>query len=65
MTSFFVQVWMSPQCAQVNLCFFTLDVCQRFSSIVCPVSVSLDVEGQRTSKLLTLGPTFAFGRRGG
>jgi hypothetical protein len=29
------------------------------------VSVSFDVEGQRTSKLLMLGPIFGFGRRGG
>jgi hypothetical protein len=40
-------------------------VCQRFSSIVLPVSVSFDVEGQRTSTLLMLGPVFGFGRRGG
>jgi hypothetical protein len=42
-----------------------LAVAQRFSSIVFPVSVSFDVEGQRTSKLLMLGPTFGFGRLGG
>jgi hypothetical protein len=29
------------------------------------VSVSFDVEGQRTSKLLMLGRAFVFGRRGG
>jgi hypothetical protein len=34
---------------------------QSFSSIVRPVSVSLDVEGQRTSKLLMFGAAF-FGR---
>jgi hypothetical protein len=56
---------MRPQCAQVNLCVLTVAVRQRFSSIVRPVSVSFDVEGQRTSKLLTLGPSFAFSRRGG
>jgi hypothetical protein len=56
---------MLPQCAQVNFCVFSLAVAQRFSSIVLPVSVSFDVKGQRTSKLLMLGPTFAFGRRGG
>jgi hypothetical protein len=33
--------------------------------MVRPVSVSFDVEGQRTSKLLMLGPVFGFGRRGG
>jgi len=33
--------------------------------MVLPVSVSFDVEGQRTSRLLRLGPGFAFGRRGG
>jgi hypothetical protein len=42
-----------------------LAVAQRSSSIVLPVSVSFDVEGQRTSKLLKLGPTFGLGRRGG
>jgi hypothetical protein len=31
--------------------------------MVLPVSTSFDVEGQRTSKLLT--PTFGFERRGG
>ena len=40
-------------------------VCQRFSSTVLPVSVSFEVEGQRTSKLLILGPAFDFARRGG
>jgi hypothetical protein len=49
----------------VNFCAFILAVCQRFSSIVRPVSVSFDVDGQRTSKLLMLGPVFGFGRRGG
>jgi hypothetical protein len=49
----------------VNFCVFILAVRQRFSSIVRPVSVSFDVEGQRTSKLLMLGPVFGFGRRGG
>jgi len=56
---------MLPQCAQVNFCAFTLAACQRFSSIVRPVSVNFDVEGQRTSRLLMLGPAFGFGRRGG
>ncbi len=56
---------MLPQCAQVNFCAFILAVCQRFSSIVRPVSVNFDVEGQRTSRLLMLGPAFGFGRRGG
>jgi hypothetical protein len=49
----------------VNFCFLSLAVAQRFSSIVLPVSVSFEVEGQRTSKLLMLGPVFGFGRRGG
>jgi hypothetical protein len=49
----------------VNFCSLTLAVAQRFSSIVLPVSVSFDVEGQRTSKLLMLGPSFVFGLRGG
>jgi hypothetical protein len=48
----------------VNFCVFNVTVGQRFSSIVLPVSVSFDVEGQRTSKLLMLGPAFGFGRRG-
>jgi hypothetical protein len=33
--------------------------------MVLPVSVSFEVEGQRTSKLLRLGPGFDFGRFGG
>jgi len=33
--------------------------------MVLPVSVSFDVEGQRTSRLLILEPAFGFGRRGG
>jgi hypothetical protein len=65
MTSCLVQLWTLPQCAQVNLCVFILAVRQRFSSIVLPVSVSFDVDGQRTSKLLMLGPILGFGRRGG
>ena len=65
MTSCLVQLWTLPQCVQVNLCVFILAVRQRFSSIVLPVSVSFDVDGQRTSKLLMLGPVFGFGRRGG
>jgi hypothetical protein len=64
-TSSFFQECTPPQCAQVNLCVFSLALGQRFSSIVLPVSVSFDVEGQRTSKLLMLGPAFTFGRRGG
>ena len=56
---------MPPQSTQVNFCVFTLVIGQRFSSIVLPVSVSFDVEGQRTSKLLIFGPAFTFGRRGG
>src|ERR1041385_3682968 len=36
-TSPFAQVWILPQCAQVNFCALTLAVCQRFSSIVRPV----------------------------
>jgi hypothetical protein len=47
----------------VNFCVLTFAVTHRFSSIVIPVSVSFDVEGQRTSKLLMLGPGFV--RRGG
>ena len=33
--------------------------------MVLPVSVSFEVDGQRTSRLLMLGPAFVFGRRGG
>src|SRR6516225_6620393 len=61
-TSPFVQVWTLPQCPQVNFCVFTLAVRQRFSSIVRPVSVNFDVEGQRTSKLFRLAPALGFGR---
>ena len=56
---------MPPQCAQVSFCVFTVAACQRFSSIVLPVSVSFDVDGQRTSKLLMLRRVFAFAGRGG
>jgi hypothetical protein len=62
---FLFQECTPPQCAQVNLCVFSFAVDQRFSSIVRPVSVSFDVERQRTSKLLMVGPVFTFGRRGG
>jgi hypothetical protein len=50
---------------QVTFCVFNFAIGQRFASIVLPVSVSFDVEGQRTSRLLMLGPVFGFGRRGG
>jgi len=43
----------------------SLAVAQHFSSIVLPVSVSFDVEGQRTSRLLMFEPAFIFCRRGG
>ena len=49
----------------MNFLFLTLAVAQRLSSTVCPVSVSFDVEGQRTSKLLMFGPGLVLGRRGG
>jgi|GEM_PF-3365519 len=65
MTSFFVQVWTLPQCAHVNFCVFTFAIGQRAASMVRPVSVSFDVEGQRTSRLLILRPAFALGRLGG
>lgn len=64
-TSSFVQLWTEPQCAQVNFCFFIFAVGQRFSSTVWPVSVSLDVDGHRTSKLFQFAPGLFFGRRGG
>jgi hypothetical protein len=50
---------------QVTFCVFNFAIGQRFASIVLPVSVSFDVDGQRTSKLLMLGLVFDFGRRGG
>ena len=56
---------MPPQCAQLTFCVFNLAIGQRFASMVLPVSVSFDVEGQRTSRLLILEPAFGFGRRGG
>jgi hypothetical protein len=56
-----VQLWTPPQWAQANFSGFTFAVGQRASSIVRPVSVSFDVEGQRTSKLFR--PTFGFDRR--
>jgi hypothetical protein len=58
-TSFLVQVCTAPQCEQVNFCVFTVSVCQCFSSTVFPVSVSFEVEGQRTSRLLIPGRVFA------
>ncbi len=64
-TSAFAQVWTLPQCAQVNFCAFIFVVGQRFSSTVRPVSVSFDVDGQRTSKLFSPAPSFGLGRRGG
>jgi hypothetical protein len=64
-TSAFVQLCTEPQWAQVNFCFFTFAVAQSFSSIVRPVSVSLEVVGQRTSRLFSPALRFAFGRRGG
>jgi hypothetical protein len=65
MTSAFVQVWTPPQWLHVNFRVLTLAALQSFWSIVFPVSVSLEVEGQRTSKVLILGAG-VFGRgRGG
>jgi hypothetical protein len=49
----------------VSFCIFILVVGQSVSSTVRPVSVSLEVDGQRTSKLFRLGRAFVFGRRGG
>jgi hypothetical protein len=49
----------------VTFCGFTVVIAQRFSSIVRPVSVSFEVEGQRTSKLFKSAPAFGFGRRRG
>src|SRR6476646_2187015 len=64
-TSSLVQLWTAPQYAQVNFCFFTLAAGQSFSSMVRPVSVSLEVEGQRTRRLFIPAVAFAFCRRGG
>jgi hypothetical protein len=50
---------------QVNFCGFIFAAGQRFCSIVRPVSVSFEVEGQRTSKLFKSAPAFGFGRRRG
>src|SRR6202011_741666 len=44
-TSAFVQVWTEPQCAQVSFCPFILAAGQSFSSMVRPVSVSLEGGG--------------------
>jgi len=49
----------------VNSCVFILALRQRSSCIVLPVSVSFEVEGQRTSKLFMSRPVFGFVRRGG
>jgi hypothetical protein len=59
------QLWTAPQWAQVNFCGFIFAADHRFCSIVRPVSVSFEVEGQRTSKLFKSAPTFGFGRRFG
>jgi len=59
------QLWTAPQWAQVNFCRFIFAPGQRFCSIVRPVSVSFEVEGQRTSKLFRSAQTFGFGRRRG
>jgi hypothetical protein len=58
-----VQLWTPPQWAQVNLCPFTFATGHNFSLIVRPVSVSFEVEGQRTNKLFML--IFGSGRRCG
>jgi hypothetical protein len=65
MTSAFVQLWTAPQWVQVNFCGFIFAAAQSFCSMVQPVSVSFDVEGQRTSKLFKSAPAFGFGRRRG
>jgi hypothetical protein len=53
-----------PQWAQVTVSGFILAAGQLFSSMVRPVSVSFEVEGQRTNKLFRPAPTFGFGRGG-
>jgi hypothetical protein len=47
----------------VNFCGFIFASGQSFCSIVQPVSVSFEVDGQRTSKLFKSAPAFGFGRR--
>jgi len=64
-TSALVQLWTAPQWAQVNFCGFIFVAAQRFCSMVRPVSVSLEVEGQRTNRLFRSAPAFGFGRRCG
>src|SRR2546430_5618460 len=64
-TSAFVQLWTEPQWAQFNFCFLTFAAGQRFSSIVFPVSVNFEVDGQRTSKLFRFKVVFGLIRRGG
>src|SRR4051812_32182930 len=64
-TSSLDQLWTLPQCEHVTFCFFTLAVAQSASSMVLPVSVSRDVDGQRTSMLFMLPRAFDFGFRGG
>src|SRR6266404_8961718 len=59
-----VLLWTAPQWTQVNLCPFTFAAGQRFSSIVRPVSVSFDVDGQRTRRLLILRAFFLGRGRG-
>ena len=64
-TSALVQLWTAPQWAQINFCPFIFAAGQSFCSIVRPVSVSFEVEGQRTSKLFRPAPIFGFGSRCG
>jgi hypothetical protein len=64
-TSALVQLWTAPQWAQVNFCCLIFAAGQSFCLIVRPVSVSFEVEGQRTSKLFRSAPAFGFGRRRG
>ena len=61
-TSFFPQVWVWPQWAQLNFWLFTLAASQRCSSMVWPVSVNFEVEGQRTRRRLITGPVLTLGR---
>jgi hypothetical protein len=48
----------------VNVSGFISAAGQSFSSMVRPVSVSFEVEGQRTNKLFKPARAFGFGRGG-
>src|SRR5438132_7559015 len=59
-TSSFVQLWIWPQCGQVNRGRFSFVFFHNASSIVFPVGASLRVEGHRTRMRLITGPVGSF-----